>query len=184
MQYIWNAWRLTKRGKRFQHCTACPKTADRSEKRKWQLSNCNLDYKQTRHESKMYRLVSKRGKIKIYGATSFLIGIKQTYNVNIMAPSHNHTCRGKEISTAYCVCVCVALATPHAKRLRRIILPSMASLTPPYFPHYLVNAAIFGKNLLNIKHVFWVSLKPLSKTFLIIRRTLRDTVINVKSFHV
>ena len=32
-----------------------------------------------------------------------------------------------------CVCVCVALVIQHAKRMRHIVLSSVASLAPPYF---------------------------------------------------
>ena len=38
------------------------------------------------------------------------------------------------------------------------------------FPHYLINGTIFGKNLLNIKCVFWFSLQILSEIFLIPRK--------------
>ena len=51
------------------------------------------------------------------------------------------------------------------------------------FWHYLINGTIFGKELLNIKCVFWLSLQLLCETFLILRRIQRD-VINVKNLHV
>jgi len=44
------------------------------------------------------------------------------------------------------------------------------------FPHYLINGTIFGKKLLNTKFVFWFPLQLLSVTFLILRRTDRDTI--------
>ena len=47
------------------------------------------------------------------------------------------------------------------------------------FRHYLINGAIFGKKLLNIKCVFWFSLQLLSQTLLIIGRIQRDIVVNV-----
>ena len=47
------------------------------------------------------------------------------------------------------------------------------------FPHYLINATVFGKRLRNTKCVFWFSLQFLSKPFLILRRTERDMNINV-----
>jgi hypothetical protein len=47
--------------------------------------------------------------------------------------SRNHYCREIAISVAYSVCVCVALVIQHAKRMRRIILSSVASLAPPHF---------------------------------------------------
>jgi hypothetical protein len=52
---------------------------------------------------------------------------------NIEARSRNHCCRGKAISITYCECVSVPLVIRHAKRMRRIILSSVACLTVPYF---------------------------------------------------
>jgi hypothetical protein len=52
---------------------------------------------------------------------------------NIEARSRNHYSRGKTISITYAECVSVALVIQHAKRMRRIILPSVACLTVPYF---------------------------------------------------
>jgi hypothetical protein len=52
---------------------------------------------------------------------------------NIEARSRNHCCRRKAISTKHYECVSVALVIRHAKRMRRIILSSMARLTLPYF---------------------------------------------------
>ena len=48
------------------------------------------------------------------------------------------------------------------------------------FRHYLTNGTIFEKKLLNIKCVFWFSLQLLFEIFPILRRILRDVVINVK----
>ena len=46
--------------------------------------------------------------------------------------------------------------------------------------HYLINGFNFWrKNLLDIKCVFWFSLKLLSETFLILRRIQRDIIISV-----
>jgi hypothetical protein len=47
------------------------------------------------------------------------------------------------------------------------------------FPHHLIKDMIFVKMLLNTKCVFWFSLRFLSATFLILRRTERDTITNV-----
>jgi hypothetical protein len=41
--------------------------------------------------------------------------------------------RGKTISITYSECVSVALVIQHAKRMRRIILSSVACLAVPYF---------------------------------------------------
>ena len=68
------------------------------------------------------------------------------YKRNIEARSRNHCCTGKAISITYCQCVSVALVIQHAKRMRRIILSSVACLAVPYFSHYLINGTIFGKS--------------------------------------
>ena len=47
------------------------------------------------------------------------------------------------------------------------------------FPHYLTNGTIFGRNVLNIKCMFWFPLQLLSETFLILRRIKRDIIIYV-----
>jgi hypothetical protein len=52
---------------------------------------------------------------------------------NIEARSRNPCCRGKAVSITYSECVSVASVIHHAKRMRRIILPSVACLAVPYF---------------------------------------------------
>ena len=47
------------------------------------------------------------------------------------------------------------------------------------FPNFLVNGAIFGNKLLNIKCVFWFSVQFSSQIFLILWNIQRDTLINV-----
>jgi hypothetical protein len=49
------------------------------------------------------------------------------------ARTRNHCCRGKAISITYAECVSVALVIKHEKRMRRIILSSVACLAVPYF---------------------------------------------------
>jgi hypothetical protein len=56
-----------------------------------------------------------------------------TYKDIIEARSRNYCCRGKAISITYSECVYVALVTQHAKRMRRVILSSVACLALPYF---------------------------------------------------
>jgi hypothetical protein len=51
-----------------------------------------------------------------------------------LARSRNHCCRRKAISITYSECVSVASVIQHAKRMRRIILPSVACPAAPYFP--------------------------------------------------
>ena len=45
----------------------------------------------------------------------------------------NHCCRKKAVSIKYYECVSVALLIQHAKRMRRIMLSSVACLGLPYF---------------------------------------------------
>jgi hypothetical protein len=39
----------------------------------------------------------------------------------------------------------VALLTQHATRMGHIVKSCVATLAPPYFPHYFINGTIFGK---------------------------------------
>ena len=84
-----------------------------------------------------------------------------------------------------CACACkyvhVALLILHATCMLQVVTSFVAPLSPPFFRHYLINGAIFGKTLLSTKSVFWFSLQLLSKTFLILRIIQRDIVINVKT---
>ena len=52
---------------------------------------------------------------------------------NIKARSRNHSCRGKPVSINYSECMPVNLVIQHAKRMRRIVLSSVACLAVPYF---------------------------------------------------
>ena len=54
-----------------------------------------------------------------------------------------------------------------------------------FFPHYLINCTIFEKKaLMNIKCVFWFSLKILSETFLKLRSTEQDKIKMCIGLHV
>jgi hypothetical protein len=67
-----------------------------------------------------------------------MTGRQRTYKRNIEARSRNHCCSGKAVSIKYSECVSVALVIQHAKRMRCIILSSVACLALPYFstlPH-------------------------------------------------
>jgi hypothetical protein len=75
----------------------------------------------------------------------------------------------------------VALPTQHAKRMRRIILSSVACLTPRYFPTLSHKWHDFRKMFLNTKLVFWFCLQILPEIFVILRRIQKDSVINVKT---
>jgi hypothetical protein len=102
-----------------------------------------------------------------------------TYKCNSEARSHNHSCRGKARSMTYSTCVPVGLAIQHKKRMRVIILSSVACLTVPYFSTLFHKLRDFRKKVLNIKCEFWFSLKPLSEKILILRRIQRNSVIRV-----
>jgi hypothetical protein len=52
---------------------------------------------------------------------------------NSETPSPNHCCSGKAISIKYYECVSLALVILHAKRMRRIILSSVACMYLQYF---------------------------------------------------
>ena len=73
-------------------------------------------------------------------------------------------------------CIC------HAKRMRHIV--SVASLAPPYFPTISNYRHDFRIKVTEYKMCVLILSTKLSKTFFILRRTWRDTVINVKSLHV
>jgi hypothetical protein len=105
---------------------------------------------------------------------------RHTYKRSIEARSRNHCCRGKAISITYSECVFVALVMQHAKRMRCIILSSVACLVLPYFSTLSYKRQDFReKKLLNVKCVFWFPVQLLSETFLILSRIQRDIIINV-----
>ena len=71
-------------------------------------------------------------------------GRQCTYERNNEARSPNHCCRKKAVRITYSECVSVALGIQHAKRMRRIILSSVACPDLPFFSHYLLNGTVFG----------------------------------------
>ena len=56
----------------------------------------------------------------------------------------SHCCSGKAIIIIYSECVFVALIIQHSKRMRRIVLSSVASPTLQYFPTLSHKVTIFG----------------------------------------
>jgi hypothetical protein len=71
--------------------------------------------------------------------------------------SPDHCCCGKAESTAYSGYVSVDSIIQQTKRMRRIILSSVACLTVPYFPNYRIKGKIFGRIFLN-ENYFLISL--------------------------
>ena len=100
------------------------------------------------------------------------------YRLDRTSSSLNHCCTGKAISITYSECVFVALGTQRANRMRHIVKCGLSGYCH-IFPHYVINDTIIGKKLLNIKSVSWFSLRHLSATFLILRRTAWDMINNV-----
>ena len=91
-----------------------------------------------------------------------------------------------------CVRACGCGFTGTDVCLRARGLTNTTCSAPPYrdlrplwlhhiFLHYLINGAIFGRTLLDIKCVFRFSLQLLFETCLILGRIQRDIVINVET---
>jgi hypothetical protein len=81
-------------------------------------------------------------------------------------------------SITYSECVSVASFIQYVKHMRRILLSYVFWLTLPYFSPLSRKRHDFWEKLLNIRMCI-LTLQPLSETFLILRRSERDTVINV-----
>ena len=78
---------------------------------------------------------------------------------------YNHCCRGKTISIAHSECVSVALVIQHAKRMRHIILLSVACLSLPYISTLSHKQHDHRRKILNIKRVFWFYVQLCLKYF-------------------
>jgi hypothetical protein len=77
-----------------------------------------------------------------------------------------------------CECVFVVLVSQHARRKRHIILLSDLFGSAVFSFHYLKNGMIFG-TVIESKNARFDFLYNF-KTFLILRRTERDTMINLQ----
>jgi hypothetical protein len=69
------------------------------------------------------------------------------YQCNINVCLHSRCCSGKAISIIHSECVSEALVSQHAVHMHCIIFPSMACLSLPIFPHYIINGMIFGNKV-------------------------------------
>ena len=78
-------------------------------------------------------------------------------------------------------CACVPVVTQHAKRMRRIVLSSVASLAPPHFLTLSRIKSDFKKDVIEHKMCVWIFSTTFIRKSLILRRIKRDIVINVKT---
>jgi hypothetical protein len=76
--------------------------------------------------------------------------------------------------------VFVALVIQHAKRMRRVILPSVACLALLYFSTESHKRHDFRKNVIEHKMCVLIFCTNLADIFLILIIIQRDTVINVE----
>jgi hypothetical protein len=74
------------------------------------------------------------------------------------------------------VCVC-SLSYPACNVHVPYLLISVSSLALSYFSTLSHKWHDFGRKLLNTKYVFWFSVQPLYKTFLILRRIEQDIIV-------
>ena len=65
--------------------------------------------------------------------------------------SRNHSCRRKAIGITYSESVPVALDIQHAKRMRRIVLSSVASLDLPYLSTLFYKQHDIRKQFIDVK---------------------------------
>jgi hypothetical protein len=82
--------------------------------------------------------------------------------------------------TTYSECVSVALVISMQSACAVLYCHLRPVWLYHIFPHYLINGTILGKNLLNIKCAFWFSLHLLSAIYVILRKIVRDIIINLQ----
>ena len=101
--------------------------------------------------------------------------------------SLNHCCRGESLNIKYsecCLHYCLSYLVCESHLCSSILYCFLWPVRLTHmFPHYLINATTFGKKtLLNIKHVFWISLQILSERFLILNRIQREIIIHFLTY--
>ena len=104
-----------------------------------------------------------------------------TYNITLKLVRTTGCCSERAINVTYSECVFVALIIQHAKRMRRIILSSVARLDLPYFSTLSHKRYDYRKESLNIKFAFWFSVQLLSEICLILRRNVRYTILYIQA---
>ena len=97
--------------------------------------------------------------------------------------SRNHSYRGNVINIAYSECMLVALFTQHAKRMSSTLSSSVASPILTHFSTLSHERHDFRKLVIEHKMCVMTSLQFLSETFITLRRTERDIIINLFSYH-
>ena len=101
--------------------------------------------------------------------------------------SRNQCRSGKATSNKYNECICIlALFSRDAIRISRImsavVRPSLQYVSTLSHKRNVFFWGGGGRKLLNIKYVFWFCLQLLPETYLILRRTARDMIINLHRF--
>ena len=112
-------------------------------------------------------------------------GRQCTYNVTLRRVRSTIVAVEKQVCVCVCVCVFVCvrertLVTQHAKRMRHIILSSVACPAVPYVSILPYND--FRKKFLNIKCFFLFYLQLSFETFLNLKRIQQETVIRTQVF--
>ena len=90
----------------------------------------------------------------------------------------NHCCTGKTINITFYERVCVALDIQHAMRMRHIVFCGLPRSTI-YFHIISYTARFSGEKFTEHKMRVLIFHTTLPETFIILRRTLRDTIKNI-----